>query len=246
MSFWGHFWWFWGQLLGFGARSQARSRLFGVGVWDPLEVCFWGRFWVFLRSILGVFEVIFGHFWPLFVSFLGQFWVFLVILVIFGLFCFTRPRLFGADVRFLRFWSFLTYFDHFWVLWQDQKRPLSHFLDPQKSHFPRRSRLQFSVNTKIQFWQKSTPSILDPPIELFIDPTSHSIFQNVKNCKIRKSPTAQNSKSQSKVALSKLCVKSEKWLFRCAHFLNVLCKKWHFLMFLCIRKTPFLDFSGTF
>ena len=156
----------------FGVWSQISSPF--ASFWGWCLGPFGGLFW---RSFLGVFEVIFWSFLTTFVSFLGQFWVFLVILVVFGLFCFTRPRLFGADVRFLRFWSFLTYFDHFWGSLTGSKRPLSHFLDPQKSHFPRRSRLQFSVNTKIQFWQKSTPSILDPPIELFIDPTSHSIFK---------------------------------------------------------------------
>ena len=242
MSFWGHFWWFEVNFWGLEPdRKPVRVFLglvFGTlwrSVFEVIFGCFWGHFWSFLRSFFDHFCVIFGSILGVF-GYFGDFWSVLL-----------YPS--ASFLGWCQIFAFLVIFDLFWPflgpLTGSKKTPKPLF-GPPKSHFPRRSRLQFSVNTKIQFWQKSTPSILDPPIELFIDPTSHSIFQNVKNCKIRKSPTAQNSKSQSKVALSKLCVKSEKWLFRCAHFLNVLCKKCHFLMFLCIRKTPFLDFSGHF
>ncbi len=229
----------------FGVWSQIASPFASFWGWclGPFEGLFLRSFWGVFEVIFGCFEVIFDHFLCHFWVNFGCFWVFWWFLV-----CFALPvRVFlGLLSDFCVFWSFLTYFDHFWVLWQDQKRPLSHFLDPQKSHFPRRSRLQFSVNTKIQFWQKSTPSILDPPIELFIDPTSHSIFQNVKNCKIRRSPTAQNSKSQSKVALSKLCVKSEKWLFRCAHFFECFVQKVSFFDVFVHPKNPIFGLFRSF
>ncbi len=156
----------------FGVWGQISSPFASFWGWclGPFEGLFLRSFLGVLRSFLVIFEVIFGHFWPLFVSFLGQFWVFLVILVVFGLFCFTRSRLFGADVRFLRFWSFLTYFDRFWGPWEDQKRPLSHFLDPQKK--------PFSEAFQAAIFRKHKNSILAKVDPLNFGPSNRTFYRS--------------------------------------------------------------------
>ena len=168
MSFWGHFWWFWGQLLGFGARSQARSRLFGVGVWDLLRVRFWGHFWcflrsflVFLRSFLTTFCVIFGSILGVFGHF-GGFWsVLLYPFASFWGWC----QIFAFLVIFDLFWPFLGVPDRI------KKTPKPLFGPPKKP---------FSEAFQAAIFRKHKNSILAKVDPLNFGPSNRTFYRSNK------------------------------------------------------------------